>query len=59
MNMEIFESRKKKLRIQIRIPIIFAKTEKKKKGIVEPNPSGCSTDIFKEIKFAMFRRSSL
>ena len=57
MDMEIFESGKKKLRIQIRIPIIFAKTEKK--GTVEPNPSRCSIDIFKEIKFAMFRRSSL
>ena len=29
MDMEIFVSGKKKLRIQIRIPIIFAKTEKK------------------------------
>ena len=58
MDMEIFESGKKKLRIQIRIPIIFAKTEKKR-GTVEPNPSRCSTDILKEIKFAMFRRSSL
>ena len=28
MDMEIFESGKKKLRIQIRILIIFAKTEK-------------------------------
>ena len=57
MDMEIFESGKKKLRIQIRIPIIFAKTEKKKKEreTVEPNPSR----VLKEIKFAMFRRSSL
>ena len=30
MDMEIVESGKKKLRIQIRIPFIFAKTEKKR-----------------------------
>ena len=54
MDMEISESGKKKLRIQK-----YPDTCGRGLNSQDPNPSRCYNDILKEIKFAMFRRSSL